>query len=155
MIDDELHHLWASFKPGVRVVMFSDSYHSGTVARNVERASANDKTSTQLRTFRQNQLFYEAIAYEAIARGNAGERPIGCSVILISGCQNDQLSMDGAYNGAFTGELKKVLGLWLVQRQLPTIHRRHPRQLPKSQYPNYFTTGTANPLFEAQQTLAI
>ena len=35
MIDDELRALWARFKPGVRIVMFSDSCHSGTMAREI------------------------------------------------------------------------------------------------------------------------
>jgi len=35
MIDDELRAFWARFKPGVRIVMFSDSCHSGTMAREI------------------------------------------------------------------------------------------------------------------------
>jgi len=33
MIDDELWHLFGDFKSGVRIVMISDSCHSGTIAR--------------------------------------------------------------------------------------------------------------------------
>jgi hypothetical protein len=33
LVDDELYELWAQFAPGVRIVVFSDSCHSGTVTR--------------------------------------------------------------------------------------------------------------------------
>ena len=33
LIDDELYQLWAAFAPKVRIVMLSDSCHSGTVAK--------------------------------------------------------------------------------------------------------------------------
>lgn len=40
LIDDELYVLWSKFKPGVRVLVFSDSCHSGTVTRAMVRESA-------------------------------------------------------------------------------------------------------------------
>src|SRR5690349_18204302 len=35
LVDDELYALWAKFQPGVRIIMLSDSCHSGTMARMV------------------------------------------------------------------------------------------------------------------------
>jgi metacaspase-1 len=33
LLDDELYALWARFQPGVRIVVLSDSCHSGSVTR--------------------------------------------------------------------------------------------------------------------------
>lgn len=48
LIDDELYALWGLFEPGVRVVVISDSCHSGTVTRalnllNAQVTSATDR----------------------------------------------------------------------------------------------------------------
>ena len=37
LVDDELYALWATFKPGVRVVILSDSCHSGSVTKEHRR----------------------------------------------------------------------------------------------------------------------
>ena len=45
VVDDELYALWAKFKPGVRIAIFSDSCHSGTVAREAVLAVGEDRVA--------------------------------------------------------------------------------------------------------------
>ena len=42
---DELYDLWAKFKPGVRIVVFSDSCHSGTVTREIPKFRSRRRAS--------------------------------------------------------------------------------------------------------------
>ena len=35
LVDDELYALWSNFRPGVRILVLSDSCHSGSAVRNV------------------------------------------------------------------------------------------------------------------------
>ena len=58
-------------------------------------------------------------------RRRAIARPFGPSVILISGCQDNQTSMDGDHNGAFTEQLLKVWNHGWLQRQVRKVPRRH------------------------------
>lgn len=35
LVDDELYKIWSKFKPLVRILVFSDSCHNGTVTRDI------------------------------------------------------------------------------------------------------------------------
>ena len=122
LIDDELHNCWSLFQRGVRVFVLSDSCHSGSVSRApLGRADAQLTLSAPLaeilgtdevrarympdehaaRTYRTNKKFYDDIQ-----RSLPKEIPeVDAAVRLISGCQDNQLSLDGTFNGLFTGQL--------------------------------------------------
>jgi len=62
---------------------------------------------------------------------------------LISGCQDNQTSMDGDHNGAFT---EQVLNVWNQGRfsgSYASFHARVKARLPPTQSPNLFTLGSA------------
>jgi metacaspase-1 len=128
LVDDELLRIWIKFKAGVRILVFSDSCHSGTVIRAryqalaasgglhavmerppVERDSLLARframpPNQAVRTYRQNRKFYDPILKQPAPSPAA----VKASVLLISGCQDNQLSSDGDFNGLFTGRLKLV-----------------------------------------------
>jgi Caspase domain len=63
--------------------------------------------------------------------------------VLISGCQDNQTSMDGDHNGAFTEQLLKVWGQDTFKGNYGSFHARIKAGMPASQSPNLFTLGKA------------
>ena len=61
---------------------------------------------------------------------------------LISGCQDNQTSMDGDHNGAFTEQLLKVWNLGAFVGNHANLHARIKARMPASQTPNLFTLGS-------------
>ena len=65
------------------------------------------------------------------------------AVILISGCQDNQTSMDGDHNGAFTEELLRVWNHGGYRGNYAKFHAAIKARMPSSQTPNFFTLGQA------------
>jgi hypothetical protein len=163
IVDDELAKVWSLFKPGVRVVMFSDSCHSGTVSRLVHGNPAlevsshsttrNMPTDVAIRTYNANQAFYDPILSDPKldeARGN-----IKASVLLISGCQDNQTSLDGFRNGKATGTLLAVYNGGKFTGNYKSFHSQIVRRMPASQTPNFYWSGVRCKAFEAQTPFTI
>jgi metacaspase-1 len=165
LVDDELFALWGRFEAGVRVLMLSDSCHSGSVAREFLRGSraagmpaANAPRPRAMpeevgdRTYEANQLFYDQIQTD----NPQGERVgIGASIVLISGCQDNQVSLDGAKNGVFTGALLKVWAKGRFSGGLPQFHKAIQLRIEDFQSPNYMKLGPASATFERQKPFTI
>jgi len=176
LIDDELYALWSKFASGVRILMLSDSCHSGTVARFVAHdpwsAGASDPAANAFlspnsdrgpaprvmpigvaaRTYRKNRGFYDDLqsTYKGEDKAN-----VNASVLLISGCQDNQYSMDGAFNGLFTGTLLRVWKKGKFEGNYRRFHQRILGRMPTTQSPNYYKVGVSNPDFEAQKPFTI
>ena len=169
LVDDELYSLFGRFAAGVRIFMLSDSCHSGSVAREIFDAAVphvidrgmvdapKPRTKDLPREVQHETYRQHADVYDAIQTDNpSGERQeIRASLLLISGCQDNQLSLDGDRNGLFTQQLLRVWdgGNW-VGGYAP-FHKAVGARMPPTQSPNYFRTGATNPQFEAQTPFTI
>lgn len=156
LIDDELAALYARFEAGVRILVLSDSCHSGSVTRRVERLP---KGRARLLPPAKAKEVYEKnkVQYDAIQRGVTGaeQQDVKATVLLISGCQDRQLSRDGDFNGAFTGALKKVWSDGGFEGNYKHFRDQIAAQMPEDQIPNYFIVGAANKAFENEQPFTI
>ena len=89
-------------------------------------------------------------ALELDPRLSAVETKFKPAAILISGCQDNQTSMDGDPNGAFTGALLKVWNNGGFVGDYARFHKQIVKGLPASQTPNLFPLGAAGRFLKQQ-----
>jgi metacaspase-1 len=175
LIDDELYFELSRFTTGVRVLVLSDSCHSGSVTRERtppppppgQRAKLMPEAVGR-RVYDAHKAMYDQLqadvakaakAVKAVVDPDAALAQVAVTgpalqattlvgtfrpaVLLISGCQDNQTSMDGENNGAFTEKLLKVWNHGRFTGNYVSFHARIRAALPASQSPNLFTLGPA------------
>ena len=184
LIDDELYFELSRFAAGVRVLVLSDSCHSGSVTRARTPPAPPPGQRAKLmpaavgnRVYAAHQALYDKLQADvAVAARRAATDPDAAlaqvalsgaaaqatelvgpfkpAVLLISGCQDNQTSMDGEHNGAFTEKLLQVWNHGAFKGSYGGFHARIRAALPASQSPNLFSLGPAAP-FLAQQPFRV
>lgn len=184
LLDDELYLEFSQFAEGVRILMLSDSCHSGTMARAGPPSAFADLSGPRPRlmpqpiadrVYAQNRRFYdqlqrqvskasggkslepdEALANVAVSgRVSSVNKKMKAAVMLISGCQDNQSSYDGEHNGAFT---EAVLAVWnggKFKGSYTQLHTKARGRLPPYQSPNLFTLGKGVKAFLAQRPFSL
>jgi len=158
LVDDELYDLWGKFKAGVRILVLSDSCHSGTVTRDVPAfISGGARRRAMPRRIGEKVEKAHSGLYRSIQKAHPGSEKtkVRASILLISGCMDNQYSMDGERNGAFTGMLKKVWGGGRFSGTYRKFRDTIRSSMPDTQTPNYYVVGAPHPRFEAQKPFSI
>jgi metacaspase-1 len=243
LLDDELYALWGQFQPGVRIVVLSDSCHSGTVTRDVilayqalassyhdsrevgfvletptamplvatrdvasmsvlresvrevmpgvlqrlyagtrvalADADVDEHVNLVLRQLEADNTRGLVLQESPVTRNLPSEvawfdfdrrrstyrnakldtreaRPPTAKVLLISGCQDNQLSLDGQRNGLFT---QRLLEVWDQGRfhgiGYPDLHRQIISLMPPQQTPSLFWATPQDPVLEQQRPFTV
>jgi hypothetical protein len=171
LIDDELYFELAGFAAGVRVLVLSDSCHSGTVTRAPPPAPPPGMRVklmppvVAMRVYEQHKGFYDEIQTEVARQAGKASledpdavlatlsvqsgrvqsiaKKLRAAVILIAGCQDNQVALDGDHNGAFTAQLRRVWNHGKFALDYAGFHARIVAGMPGSQTPNLFLLGPA------------
>jgi hypothetical protein len=177
LIDDELYLELSRFAAGVRILVFSDSCHSGTVTRARPKPPPPGTRSKMMppnvaaETYREHRTFYDDLQ-KAVAKAAGGAKTADPdtmlsqvtvsprltrivkkfkpAVILMSGCQDNQTSLDGEKNGAFTEQLLRVWKSGAYRGDYVKFHALIRSALPASQTPNLFPLGNAAKFLKEQ-----
>lgn len=164
LIDDELYAAWSRFAAGVRILVLSDSCHSGSVTKAALLQTVQPVSGylpvprampapIALRVYHRHQKFYDRILLDPKLR--KAQDNVKASVQLISGCQDNQLSADGAFNGLFTGTLRQVWNGGLFKGTYTSFHKAIVRRMPPDQTPRRSIVGAPSKAFEAEQPFTI
>lgn len=140
--DDELAEVFAQKRFGVRIMVISDSCHSGSVNRFAD-----------IRDFKQPRFLAPSAFLDGADLDTAyrhyvrSDRQVtvprnGTGTLLLSGCADEEYSYDayinGRYNGAFTRVALDVLEAYRAQYgrdpSMTVWHKRVRAELPSRQY---------------------
>jgi len=169
LIDDEIFRLLGKFAKGVRIFALSDSCHSGTVTKAAFYQGTMGARSAgvgpdrprykfmppdvALRTYRQNRKFYDKILKDPKLTNTLDE--VTASVVLISGCQDNQYSSDGTFNSLFTANLLAAWNNGHFKRNYKSFHKAIIKRMPPDQTPNYYWVGAYDRKFERQTPFTV
>jgi hypothetical protein len=159
IVDDELYAVLGRVSAGVRVLMLSDSGHSGSAARGApgegggttqttEREPRRMPLEVQARTYYAHQAMYDKVMKDPANR--RARDATKASILLISGCMDNQTSSDGALNGLFTGTLLRVWNGGKFKGSYKGFWKRITSMMPKEQSPNFFRATARDVEFERQ-----
>ena len=180
MLDDELYGLWQEFDEGVRILLVSDSCHSGTIAQLLKarerlasrpgaggcegvRSGGGEQLTARsipeadaLAIFERHADLYRGIQ-ERSRDSRQGE--VRASVLQLSACLDWELAIEGERNGVFTGALLRVWdGGKFPGRDYLDFHAAivdAVREAGADQHPWRYPVGRPDPGFERQRPFTV
>ena len=151
LIDDEIKTLFATRKAGVRIVLISDSCHSGTVTRaaKAEKDADSRPRFMPMGNWLPDKLLPKNRAGKPAATilAPSGSTPLLGAYsrllgdLLLAGCKEGpnnysyDARINGRYNGAFTYYALKALKSLKAQATYADWHKAIGKYLPSASYP--------------------
>ncbi|MDX2249503.1 MAG: S8 family serine peptidase [Bacteroidia bacterium] len=165
MLDDEIYECFESFVEGTRILVVSDSCHSGTITRDEEidlskLFAEGMAMAAETRGLRSRQLPMSVLRFALNYSGKVYQplqekykiKPkvsgIKAAVKLLAACQDDQQTLDGPENGIFTAALKQILNNPLYQDKPCEELLKAVSEMYFFPNPNFFQYGSIIPSFD-------
>lgn len=109
LLDNELFDLWFSFAPGARVLVLSDSCHSGSAIKDEILPRRLDDRAVRKSRATHPQLYARLEARSAEIARHRGPSVPQAGILLLSACTDEQTAGDLSDHGVFT---KALLQVW-------------------------------------------
>ena len=174
VIDDILFQRWFKFRAGVRIIVISDSCHSGSVIKRIVRGAAEivDEEIVSkrmpmdvgIRVFQKHEKEYRAFnkketPLRASKTKKISKADIKATVLLMSGCQDNQLSQAQSYsypdNSLFTAIMMGILSKPKKPTKYSSLMKVIRSKMPQDQQPNLMTLGKKPEVLEEQKPFKI
>lgn len=171
LVDDELFLLLTTFRSDVRIIVISDSCHSGTMIKEVFKPRApiipsnpeqdfNIKAmplEIELKVLENNSLYKGIKDTLRLLQPITKKKKEVCKhkIMLLSGCQDNQYSQDGLRNGLFTSTLKRIWNNGKFKGSYKEFYTKILRNMPPEQTPNMMLIGDTNNEFLNQEIFTI
>ncbi len=171
LFDDELEYHWYLFEKDVRIILISDSCHSGTMSRDsvLPRSFGNFvdlkvprimPTSVARRTIRESREKYTEIqlaaasAIETVRAEKGIDRP-QCAVRLLAACMESQLAFEVGANGVFTEAIMQAWDEGKFRGSYQSFYRLVTALTPRYQTPQHRVDWNRLPAFDQQNPFQI
>ncbi len=147
LTDDDLHDIYDSGVRGAKIIMISDSCHSGTVSKfapiSTPAAMAGARALRRRVRFLPPEAFLSARAVARLGKGIRGmhrsDPPGRHASLLMAGCQDTEYSYDAYFNGRPNGAFSYVAMRALKNTPANATYRQWfdkvKKGLPSQQYP--------------------
>ncbi|HUP13866.1 MAG TPA: S8 family serine peptidase [Niastella sp.] len=169
-IDDELWEHFSRFEKGVRVLMISDSCHSGSVskaavsAKDVEVDGLLEEITKKMNLVTRNAPRH--ITFNAYKKNKAQyygpthkplviREDIPATVLLLAACRDEEKASEWDGYGLFTSTIKKVLTADKAITNYEDWLEKILKQIPAIQTPTLFTYGSGADLFRKEKIFQV
>lgn len=169
-VDDELWEHFSRFKKGVRILMISDSCHSGSVskaaltAKDVEVDGLLQEITKKMNLvarYAPKHITFNAVKKNKEQYYGPTHKPIvirediPATVLLLAACRDEEKASEWDGYGLFTSTIKKVLTTDKAITNYEDWLEKILKQIPAIQTPTLFTYGSGADLFRKEKIFQI